>query len=78
MRRARNNGEGSVVVTGPGQEGKRFPNMGAALAYAMHMAGNCRGVDCTWYVRSDSGENLAVESDADGNVTYMTLTGGAR
>lgn len=69
--------EGSVVVTGPGVEGKRCPSMGAALAYAMHEASRCETQDCTWYVENETtGERLAVEKQLDDTVTYIRLNGG--
>ena len=60
----------TILVTGPGQDGKAFPNIGSALAYAMHEAGrmpeDC--VDCTWYVRGE-GRTLFVERQGP-NVVY--------
>ncbi len=59
-----------VIVTGPGLEGKPFPNIGSALAFAMHEAGNAPAdcEDCTWYVR-DGERVLHVEREGR-NVVY--------
>lgn len=68
---------GPVVVTGPGVEGKDFPNIGSALAYAMHKCSRCTTDDCAWYVRNiQTGEKLAVEKQPDGSVTYIRVKGG--
>lgn len=57
---------GAAVLTGPDEEGKRFPSAGAAVS-----AGITRAVrahePCTYYVRDPDGSGLyAVERTDDG------------
>jgi hypothetical protein len=66
---------GPVIVTGPGEDGRRLPHFGAALAYTMHRAGMTDDTR-TWYVRDETtGTVSLVERDANGCVTATTRKG---
>lgn len=57
---------GAAILTGPGEEGKRFPSPGAALSAAITRASHAVE-PCTYYVRDPDGVGLfAVEHPEDG------------
>lgn len=70
MARRNRQTNGPVVVTGPGQDGKRVPSLGCGIAYAMHAAAQ-NGVHQTWYVRGE-GHVAQIELHPGGVVTCET------
>lgn len=62
---------GAGILTGPGEEGKRFPSPGAALSAGITRAARAPE-PCTFYVRDPDGRGLFAVERVDGGA-YRVL-----
>lgn len=62
----------TVIVTGPGCEGRAVPNVGCGISHAQYLAGQSNVDGAAWYVREDGTVQARVERQGNVIVTVAS------